>query len=159
MLNCIFFSISVCQDLKLDISGVINKCKQTHPTTKLGRGTAKLWLGTNNHFSMSQTSLMSFHVQGQVVTSGEWSWAQVALEWFLTSVFSIVPGQLIRSGKFPAATFPWAGVGFLTCVSPFVSFQMRALGVNLKYKKSSGNKLPNIGEAGSQLEIRRWGEY
>ena len=47
-----------------------------------------------------------------------WSWKSTATywadKWFIASVFSVVPSKFVRSGKFPLAPWPWAGVRFFT---------------------------------------------
>ena len=75
---------------------------------------------------------MPLHVEREVVASGERPGAQVALERLLAGVFPVVPGQLIGPGKLPAAALPGAGVRLLSSVGPLVSFQVRALGVDLQ---------------------------
>ena len=46
-------------------------------------------------------------------------------------MFAVVSGQLVRSGKPPAATFPAANIRLLACVSPVVGLQVARLGVSL----------------------------
>ena len=46
-------------------------------------------------------------------------------------MFAVVSGQLVRSGKPPAATFPAANVWLLASVSPVVGLQVARLGVSL----------------------------
>ena len=75
--------------------------------------------------------LMSLHVQRQVITSRKLPRAEMALEWLGPGVFPIVTRQLIGPGKLPAAALPGAGVRLLSSVGPLVSFQVRALGVDL----------------------------
>ena len=82
-------------------------------------------------YSKCLFDLMSFHVQRQVVTSGERSCAQVTLERLLTRVLPIVSGQLVRPGELPLAAFPRTLVRLLARVSPLVSLQVGALGVDL----------------------------
>ena len=67
-------------------------------------------------------NLVSLHMKRQMITSGELSFAQMALEGFRSGVFAVVPRQFVRSGKFPRAAFPRTLVGFLTRVSPLMSF-------------------------------------
>ena len=55
----------------------------------------------------------------------------MTLEWLGASVFPVVPGQLVRPGKLPAAAFPRTLVGFLPSVGSLVSFEVGALGVDL----------------------------
>ena len=74
---------------------------------------------------------MPFHVQRQVVTSGERPGAEVALERLLSGVFPEVSGQLVGPCKLPLATFPRTLVRLLARVRPLVSFEVRALGVDL----------------------------
>lgn len=64
------------------------------------------------------------HVQSQVVGPGERPVAQVALEGPVPRVLAVVPGELVRAGELPAAAFPVAVVGLLTCVRPEVSLQV-----------------------------------
>ncbi len=61
----------------------------------------------------------------------------------LTSVLSEVPGELIRSGKLPSASFPGALVGFLTSVSALVGFQVARLGVNLAAPREEAEMAPS----------------
>ena len=46
-------------------------------------------------------------------------------------MLAVVSGQLVRSGKPPAATFPAAKVRLLACVSPVVGLQVAGLCVSL----------------------------
>ena len=55
----------------------------------------------------------------------------MTLEGLGASVFPVVPGQLVRPGKLPAAAFPRTLVGFLPSVGSLVSFEVGALGVDL----------------------------
>ena len=75
---------------------------------------------------------MSLHVKSQMVGPGEGSLTQLAVERFVPGVFPLVPGQLVRPGKPPAAVLPLADVRLLPGVGPLVSLQMTALSVNLK---------------------------
>ena len=74
---------------------------------------------------------MSFHVQGQVVAAGERPRAEVALEGLGPRVLPVVPRQLVRPGKLPAAPVPCALVRLLARVGPLVRLQVRALCVDL----------------------------
>jgi len=74
---------------------------------------------------------MSFHVEREVIASRELPTANVTLERFGSSVFPIVPSQLVGPGKPPAASFPRTLVRFFTGVGPLVSLQVGALGVDL----------------------------
>lgn len=56
---------------------------------------------------------MAFHMEGEVVRSGEGALAQMALEGSVSGVLAEVTGQFIRTGKLPATTFPAAMVGLL----------------------------------------------
>ena len=76
---------------------------------------------------------MSFHVQGQVITSGKSSFTEVALEGLHACVFPVVPGELVRPGKLPVTAVPGAGVRLLARVRSLVRLQVGALGVHLKY--------------------------
>ena len=60
-------------------------------------------------------SLMPFHVKSQMVGSGKTTSAIVALEWFGSRVFPIMPGELIRTGKAPFASIPWTPIRLLSC--------------------------------------------
>lgn len=73
--------------------------------------------------------LVSLHVQGQVVRSGEGARADGALEGFGARVLPVVARQLVGAGEAPVAAVPRAPVRLLTSVSPEVSFQMGRLGV------------------------------
>ena len=79
---------------------------------------------------------MSFHVKGQVITSGKSSFTQVALEGLHARVLSVVSGQLVRPGKLPVTAVPGAGVRLLARVRSLVRLQVGALGVNLKKKRT-----------------------
>ena len=74
---------------------------------------------------------MSLHVQCQVVRPGESSLTQLAVERFVSCVFSLVPGQLVRPGEPPAAVLPLTHVGLLPGVGPEVSLEVAGLGVRL----------------------------
>lgn len=75
--------------------------------------------------------LVSLHVQGEVVRSGEGARADGALEGFGARVLPVMARQLVRTSKTPVAAVPRAPVGLLTRVSPEVGFQMGRLGVDL----------------------------
>lgn len=74
--------------------------------------------------------LVSLHVQGEVVGSGEGARADGALEGFGACVLPEMARQLIRTCEAPVAAVPRAPVRLLTRVSPEVSFQMGRLGVD-----------------------------
>ena len=57
---------------------------------------------------------------------------EMTLERFVPRVFPEVPGQLVRPAELPAAVLPPADVGLLSSVSPQVSLQVGALGVDLR---------------------------
>lgn len=82
--------------------------------------------------SRMETNSVTLHVKWQVI----WPWkAPVtvgALKWLCTSVFSVMSCKFIRTCKAPRAAFPGTFVGFLPCVGPPVSFEMRAFGVNFR---------------------------
>lgn len=78
-----------------------------------------------------RASVVSLHVQSQVVWAREGSLAEHTLVRFLTRVLAVVTCQLIRAGKFPAAALPWTVVRLFTCVGAKVSLEVRALGVGL----------------------------
>lgn len=59
--------------------------------------------------------LVSLHVQGKVVRSGEGAGADGALEGFGARVFPVVSGQLIGASETPVAAVPRAAVRLLTC--------------------------------------------
>ena len=46
-------------------------------------------------------------------------------------MLAVVSGQLVRSGKPPAATFPAANIWLFACVSPVVCLQVARLAVSL----------------------------
>ena len=46
-------------------------------------------------------------------------------------MFSVVPGELIRPGKFPGAPLPGALIGLLPCVGALVGLEMAGFGVYL----------------------------
>jgi len=55
----------------------------------------------------------------------------VTLERLLAGVLAVVAGQLVRAGELPGTALPRAFVRLLSRVSPFVSLEVRALGVDL----------------------------
>merc|ERR1719242_1843167 len=55
----------------------------------------------------------------------------LAVERFVSRVFSLVPGQLVRPGEPPATVLPLTHVGFLPGVGPEVSLEVAGLGVRL----------------------------
>ena len=63
------------------------------------------------------SSQMPLHVQREMVTPGEGTFTEVALEWTVTSVLSVVPGQFIGASELPAAALPVAVVWLLPSVS------------------------------------------
>lgn len=75
--------------------------------------------------------LVSFHVQSEVVGSGEGARADGALEGFGARVLPEMARQLVGSGESPVAAVPRAPVRLLTRVGPEVGFQMGRLGVDL----------------------------
>ena len=74
---------------------------------------------------------MPLHVQGEVVAAREGTGTQVTLERFGPRVLAVMPGQLVGSGKLPAAALPRALVRLLARVGPLVGFEVGALGVDL----------------------------
>ena len=74
---------------------------------------------------------MSLEVERQMVTSGERPSAVGALEGLCPRVLPVVPRQLVRPGKLPAAPIPRASVWLLARVCPDVRLEMRALRVDL----------------------------
>lgn len=76
-------------------------------------------------------SVVSLHVEGEMVGPGEGSIAQRALERLLTRVLAEVSRQLIASRKLPRASAPFADVGFLSRVRSHVRLEMRTLRVFL----------------------------
>lgn len=58
---------------------------------------------------------MPFLVKRQMVGPGETSLAVATLEWFGASVLAVMAGQLVRSGKAPAAADPFAFVRLFAC--------------------------------------------
>ena len=73
-----------------------------------------------------------FHVERQMIRTGESSVTQMTFEGFCPRVFPVVSCQLVRPGKLPTTTLPSALVGFFTSVGSHVGFQVGALGVNLQ---------------------------
>jgi len=67
-------------------------------------------------------SEVPFLVQRQMVGPRETSLAVATLEWFGASVLAVMAGQLIRPGKAPATTDPFAFVRFFAGMRPEVSF-------------------------------------
>lgn len=66
-----------------------------------------------------------------MITAGEGTLAEVALEGAVTGVFPVVPGQLVRAGELPPAALPRAVVRLLAGVRAQVGLQVRALRVGL----------------------------
>ena len=66
-----------------------------------------------------------------MVTSGECTLAQMALEWAVTGVFSVVTSEFVRPGKFPPTSLPVTTVGFLPGVGAEMRLQMRTFRVGL----------------------------
>lgn len=64
-------------------------------------------------FRIFSLTLVSFHVQGQVVRAGEAAAAHGTLERLGPGVFSHVAGQLVGAGEAPLTSFPGARVRFL----------------------------------------------
>ena len=58
---------------------------------------------------------VTFHVQGQVIGSGEGPFAQLTLERPVARVFAVVASQFVAACEFPSAIFPGALVRFFTC--------------------------------------------
>lgn len=58
---------------------------------------------------------MPLHVQGEVIGSGETTFADLAAERFGARMFPIVTGQLVGTGETPLTLGPVAAVRFLTC--------------------------------------------
>lgn len=59
--------------------------------------------------------LVALHMQRQVIRAGEAAAAGDTLEWFGSSVFPVMSGELVWPGKAPVAVLPRAAVRFLTC--------------------------------------------
>lgn len=74
-------------------------------------------------------SVVSLHMEGEVVGSGEGSITQRTLERLLTSVLAEMPRELIAPGKLPRAAVPLADVRFLARVRAHVRLEMRTLRV------------------------------
>jgi hypothetical protein len=70
-------------------------------------------------------------MQRQVVRTRESSIAEFAMERLVPGVLALVPRQLVRAGKPPAAVLPRADVGLLPGVRAQVGLQVRGLGVGL----------------------------
>ena len=60
-------------------------------------------------------SLVPLHVQRQVIRAGEGPVTHLAAEWLVSCMLAVVPGQLIRAGKLPAAILPGTLVWLLPC--------------------------------------------
>ena len=65
-----------------------------------------------------------------MITAGKLPVTKMALERFGPRMLAIMPGQLIGAGKLPAASFPRTLVRLLSRVSPLVSLEVGALGVD-----------------------------
>ena len=65
--------------------------------------------------SISSDGNVAFHVQGQVIGSGEGPFAQLTLERPVARVFAVVASQFVAAREFPSAIFPGALVRFFTC--------------------------------------------
>jgi len=74
---------------------------------------------------------MAFHVQREVVASGEGALAARALEWPVPGVFPVVTRQLVGAGELPRAAGPRTLVRLFAGVGPQVRLQVRALVVRL----------------------------
>ena len=74
---------------------------------------------------------VSFHVEGEMVTPGEGSGAEMTLEWLGPCVLPVVPGELIRPREFPSTSVPGTLIGLLTCVGTLMGLQMGTLGIDL----------------------------
>ena len=66
-----------------------------------------------------------------MIRSGKCTITVGTFERLHTSVLSEVPCQLIRTSKFPVASFPVTLIRFFSRVCPLVCLEMRALGINL----------------------------
>ena len=69
------------------------------------------------------------HMQRKMVWPAKGPFAQPALERTVASMFSGMSGQLIGSGKLPAAAFPSAYIRLFAGMCSLVSFQVTRLGV------------------------------
>lgn len=67
------------------------------------------------HVCKTLLVLVSLHVQGKVIRSGEGAWADATLEGFGARVFPVVTRQLIRTSKTPVAAVPRTPVRLLAC--------------------------------------------
>ena len=67
----------------------------------------------------------------KVIGAGEGSIAHLALERPVSSVFSVVTSELIRSSEFPSAILPGTLVRFLSSVRPQVGLQVRGFCIGL----------------------------
>lgn len=72
---------------------------------------------------------MSLHMQSQMIRPGKCAFTKSALKRPISRMLSIMSGQLIRPGKFPATAFPVALVRFLPRVRSQMCFQMRGFSV------------------------------
>ena len=80
-----------------------------------------------------------------MITAGELPRAEMALERLGAGVFPVMPRQLVRPRKLPAAAVPRALVGLLTRVRPLVGLQVRALGVDfVTRRKVAAVNLPPL---------------
>ena len=86
---------------------------------------------------------MPFHVQGEMVGSGETAFADLAAERFGARVFPIVTGQLVGAGETPLTLWPVAAVRFLTCQQQNALCRDYRLGLHfVKTCSTSINELP-----------------
>ena len=67
---------------------------------------------------------MTFHVKRQMITPRKLSTTNVTLERLGTRVLPVVPRQLVRPRKPPAATFPRTLIRFLAGVRPLVGLEV-----------------------------------
>lgn len=74
--------------------------------------------------------LMAFHVERQMIRSGESPVTELAFERFGARVFPKMPGKLIRASKPPFTAFPGTFIRFFARMSSHVRLEMRTLGVN-----------------------------
>ena len=59
---------------------------------------------------------MSLHVQAEMIRPAEGAFTEATLEGSVSSVFTVVTGELVRAGELPATTFPLAHIWLLSSV-------------------------------------------
>lgn len=67
---------------------------------------------------------VAFHVEGEMIRTGETAFAHLAAERFGARVFPVVTRELVGTCEAPLTFGPMAAVRFLTCMNPLMGFQV-----------------------------------